>query len=154
MDVLERKPKTWKISFDIKFNGTVPVWSNVLHFTIGQNRGAFGDRTPAVFVLKNTTRLYICGSYKTAPNRCASTETDLEIGTFHHVEIEEKYISPSFHVYASKVNGNIIHSWPSNVARCFKAVKVYAGNPWYKPANAVIQNLTYQGGSGDLVTYC
>ena len=89
LDIISKRPKAYIITFDIKPLSIIPTWSSILHFSVGGNRGNFGDRAPGVWFKKNSTLLYICSDFYTAPNKCSTAREPLPLDEFSHVEIKQ-----------------------------------------------------------------
>lgn len=155
LDIISKRSKGYTVTFDIKPISVVPTWTNILHFTITGNRGNFGDRAPGVWFLKNSTRLYICSDFHASANKCSVSKSPLKLGEYTSVEIKQYDLGYSYWIYRSKINGIFNHNWANFKPRCFMDVKLYASNPWYSAADAVIKNLKYTDTiSGKSALYC
>ena len=72
--MLRKNPllRGWTLTMDIKPNGTVPGWSNILHATVDNNRGKYGGRTPGIWFHSNSNKLHICSAVSGNRNYCYS----------------------------------------------------------------------------------
>ena len=148
-----QRTKSYTISFDIKPLSVQSSWSNVLHFTIGANRGSFGDRAPAVWFMKNSTVLYICSDFYSSTNKCSKSKP-LVVGRYHLVVIQQRNVGLRYSLYSAFLDGRYIHHWANFRPRCFKGVKVFMSDPWYKAASALIKKFTYTYNKNGTMTYC
>uniref|UniRef100_A0A7M5UK69 Cnidarian restricted protein n=1 Tax=Clytia hemisphaerica TaxID=252671 RepID=A0A7M5UK69_9CNID len=153
LDVLYRRTESYTVSFDIKPLSVQPSWSNILHFTIGDNRGSFGDRAPAVWFMKNSTVLYICSDFYSSLNKCSKSKP-LVIGRYHRLIIKQRDVGLRYSIYSAFLDGKHVHHWANFTPRCFRGVKVYMSNPWYKAALATIKNFKYTNDKTEPVIYC
>ena len=134
-------PRQWKVSIDIKPNGRVNGWSNILQGTIGGSNWRLGDRIPLIHFRSRSTRLHICCAIGKNKNHCFNSKpiplnkfTKVVIRQFQEREKDGKY------VYRINIGGKIVYEIVNTNPKVYKKVSYYASNPWHKPANAVIRN--------------
>ena len=59
MNTFDEFPKEYSLSFDLKIESISSEYTNILHITIGGDSGQYGERTIAVFVQPNSSKLDI-----------------------------------------------------------------------------------------------
>lgn len=130
----------YELSFDLKAVAGKSTYESVLHFTIGGNSGKPGFRTPGVWILngKQGPRLHICAPLRGRDNYCWNSKYQ-----FSKIRITQQVVKGKifFQIF---VNGKQEFSIENNTPLYFNDVTVYNGDPWYHPANAVIQNYQYR----------
>jgi len=136
--------KSWSLVFSVKPLATVSGYSIIIHATIGSDDGVYGDRIPGVFMEPNSTRLYV----RTAVNgdkakMFQNCVKHLPLHSFTEVRIEQSYEEK---LTKMKFNGTLCQQMVNNDMREFQNVKVYASNPWWEPANAVIMGYSFTTG--------
>ncbi|KAL5518024.1 hypothetical protein EMCRGX_G003690 [Ephydatia muelleri] len=129
----------YTLSFDIVPIGTATGdHASILHFTTGTNCCNFGSRSPAIWFNPGSTSLYVrigdstdgdWGFYRTdalplnistkVTLECNQRGVKLTVGTRVYTATQPTY----------RFAGNLI---------------VYAGDPWYQAAKAIISNLDYE----------
>ena len=127
----------YRLSFVIVPTGTVPVWTNILHFTTGTDCCDFGSRSPAVWFWPNTTQLIYSIGDSTNGNWVVDTTTALPLNVHTSVVLECKGKDVKLTV------GGKVYTATQPTYRYAGNLIVYAGNPWYQAAKAVIYNLDY-----------
>ena len=125
------------LSFDTVPKSTIGDWGSILHFTTDNNCCNFGQRSPAIWLVPGTTRLLVrigdsingnWGIDTDALPLNVSTKVTLECnGTSVKLTVGEKVYNATQPTY--RFAGNLI---------------VYAGDPWYLAAKAVISNLEHK----------
>lgn len=132
-------PANYRISFTFLIKQSTNNWTNILHFTKGNNSGQFGDRSPAIFVVPNTTRLHVrIGDSKDGnwgfdtdglPHNqqipitltCQGSSVSMIIGSIQTINVTQ----PSFR-YAGNVT-------------------VWGSDPWYPATPCEITNFCFTG---------
>ena len=134
-------PRGWRVSFDIKPLGIASGYRSIIHATIGKNAARHGDRTPGVWFLSGSTRIIVCTSLNGKSNKCRRTKA-LPLNQYSKLTLTQVQ-SPTDYKYLFQmfINGKQIFSLVNRTPRVFRNVKYYAGDPWYKPANALIKNM-------------
>ena len=129
----------YKLSFDIVPTGTDSnAPSSILHFTTGTDCCDFGSRSPAIWFYRSSTNLHVRIGDSTNGNwgidppdvlplnistkvtlECKGNDVKLTVGTRAYTATQPTY----------RFAGNLI---------------VYAGDPWWPTAKAIISNLHYE----------
>ncbi|XP_065656161.1 uncharacterized protein LOC100212432 isoform X5 [Hydra vulgaris] len=138
--------KTYSVSFKIKPTLYSQGWKSVIHLTIGQNFGRYGDRTPAVWFLHDGSgRLTIASAINDNANYYFHTEP-LQLNKWSSVQISQVRIKEvyTFIVY---IDGKVIHSVENTKPQSFKNVKVYTADPWYDTQDASLKDLRVINGN-------
>ena len=131
--------REWTLSFDITPIVAVSGWSNILHVTIGNNHGRYGDRTPGIWFISGTTKLHICAAVNGNSNYCFNSEP-LTIGQSTPIEIKQ---SPSIggYTYSIHINNEKVHEVQNNQVEEFADVLLYRSDPWSPAALAIVKNI-------------
>ena len=136
--------KDWKVSFNLKLTGKIGNrWGSIIHFTTGGNNNKYGNRIPAVWTIPGKTSLHFCSAINGNKNKYFNSRP-IKLNRFVKIRIEQKYVKPKHHRYSVYLNGKRIYTVINKVARVFKNVKIYAGDPWYNPAKGFITNFNYK----------
>lgn len=126
--------KKYSITFMYKLTALISGWNNIFHVTnTGRDCCGDGDRIPALWVVPDTTRFYLCVS------------TDNGGDTVHDVEAvplnTEAFITFTFDndVIKMYINGviNFTRTY-NNIRQIQPSATLHIGDPWY-PTNGTIQ---------------
>jgi len=128
----------FELTFSIKPTGIVLGWSNLLHFTTRGNHGA-GGRIPGIWFHSLSTRLHVRMGRGLAWNAGCDTSETLPINRMTYVTVRLHGTSLQV-VFNSRVvcKADYPTKEPGHMG-----VDVYAGDPWYKPARALVSDLRY-----------
>ena len=137
---LETLGKAWKISFELTLYGTIENWGSIIHFTLGEDNGKYGDRNPAVWTNPGTTKLHIASGVNGNKNYYINTDT-LPLNKKMLIEIEQIYLQDNTYQYNIYIDSKQIHSRENKDARSFEDIKVYIADPWSQPANGLVENI-------------
>ena len=142
----------YRLSFDIVPTDTVPVWSSILHFTTGTDCCDFGSRSPAIWFHPSTTQLAYSIGDSTNGNWVVYTTAALPLNSRTNVTLECKGNDVKLTV------GEKVYTATQPTYRYTGNLIVYAGDPWYEAAKAVISNLDYKiwpaaGGKTSIIIY-
>ena len=134
----------WSVSFDWSTTSLPSAgWMSIVHFTIGEDNGKYGDRTPAVFFyVDGDTKLFHFASAVNGQGYTFDETTSFRLNHKYHIEIHQRYISQGNYRYFVKIDGVEVKSVVNSDARQFYEVKVYAGDPWFAPIG-YISNLHF-----------
>ena len=143
--------KSWKVCFDLKLTGVIRNWGSIVHFTQGGDMSTYGDRIPAVWTYPGNTRLHFTASVNNIVNKQYNSAA-VPLNRYVKVRIEQRYVSPNVYRYTVFLRGKKIYTLLNRVAKIFKNVKVYAGDPWYPHAKGSIKNLIYENLKDHAVT--
>ena len=146
---VDKAPLDYELAFDItpvesqKQCVEVPgfacpkyVYTSILHFTTGEDQGAFGSRYPALFFIDEQIiflfdhNIVDCNLYS-APLKIDQTYR------FLLTVVSNKYT-----VYINENKSLEGHSNKGRV-QIYDSLKIYSGNPWYPAANVVLSNISY-----------
>jgi hypothetical protein len=133
-------PLDYQVSFDITPGNTVVTdWSSIVHFSAtGGNCCDYGDRVPAVYFYPGKRQLHVIdghGAVDGGNDECV-IEDELQPGISYtiRIDVHEKHVEVFF-------NNIMKCTEPRKDRRIFPTAQVFASDPWYDPANAVIANL-------------
>ena len=143
LQIIPLQKRQWTLSFQILILGIVDAWSSVLHLTAGSNKQSHGDRTPAIWLNPGESTMSFYSSFNGDYNLFLKSHW-LAIGEKVSVNVTQSYLSEDVYRFAIYIDGNEIFSRANNDARSFENVKVYAGDPWYQPAKAILSDFSFQ----------
>merc|ERR1712179_264303 len=114
-------------------------YQSVIHFTIGEDKVAYGNRTPALWIHQGSS-LYLSSAIDGNVDYVFPTPA-ITLNTWHSIEISQLNYGSEF-VFSMKVNGANIVSKINSDARVFENVLIYGGDPWYTSAQGKMKDLT------------
>ena len=128
----------YKLSFTITIQRVRPNWTNIVRFTATNNDCCnFSDRSPAIFIFPGDTRLHVRIGDKTDGNWGFDTNAvPLNRPTTFVLECKNN------NVKLTLGNEVIARTQPSN--RFSGPGRVFAGDPSYEGANAMISDFCYE----------
>ena len=132
-------PKNYDVQFDIKPQGKVGGWSNILHLTNdGKNCCNYGQRIPGIWFWPNKLKVHVRdGDSKNGNHGCdPSQQLALHKWTNVRVEIRDR-TTKVFYDNKEVCKRNV----GANRRREFTNVQVFSGNPWDPAADATIKNM-------------
>jgi len=142
---MKHMSRAWLLSFQIKPISTRRGWSNIIHATAhNRNMHKYGDRIPGVWFLSNTNRMHICSAVNGNKNYCFNTRQNLPKNKFSTVVIRQIQRKDGKFVYQIFLNSKLLHQKINRATRSFKNVKLYAADPWYNPARAIVKQLKWK----------
>jgi len=129
--------KGFSIEFELKPNGFPRGWRNVVHLTIGGNRG-MGRRIPSMWFYgkKIKTMMAISGNW----NAGTWHGKEAKPGEWNKFKIEQENVQGKFTFRVFQNDEKVIEKENKKAAE-FKDVKLFCTDPWYPPADASIRNL-------------
>ena len=136
-------PREWKVSFEIKPLRRSTKPTNIFHATTGGNKKNHGERTPAIFFTKLSTRLFVCSSINDNPNLCKISPR-LPLGKWTKIVVQQTQKEDLKYYYEIFINDKKKISIVNKKPRIFKNVKYYASDPFYQAANAMIRNVVIE----------
>lgn len=140
----EHDAVTLPLDYQVKFTITpgptvVSDWSSIVHFSAtGNNCCDYGDRVPGVWFYPGKRQLHIIdghGKVGSGNDECV-IEDELVAGRPYNVQIDAHE-----HFVEVYVNDVMQCTEPRQDRRPFPTAKVYASDPWYAPADAVLAGL-------------
>jgi len=122
------------LEFEITPFGTTSSWSSILH------RGSQNyERTPGIWFHPGSLRLHVRVSTDSNRNGGCDPQTILNRNQKYNIKVS--------------VQGQILTVWIDDVVGCTKDLEgsmkdsgstpVYFGDPWYKPADALVENAVF-----------
>ena len=146
-NLLETLP-IWGRIFTVEADITVTKipeasWTNVFHFTKGENVGDYGDRIPCVTISKSGyfyISSAVSGFIDYMPKKFY-----FDVGKKHHLEIQQIQSGGKI-IYEMLVDGNTIYSGENTDPRDFQNVKLYVSDPWHDAFTSeygMLKNLKY-----------
>lgn len=146
--------KTWSISFDLILFGTIESFGSILHFTIKNDHGLYGERTPAIWTLPNNTKLHLASAVNGKPTYTFSSYNDIPINKTTKIKVEQRYdYFYNAFWYNTYINDVIVHSIENSMPGRFENVKVYIADPWHRPANGFIKHYKFVNNIDGKVTF-
>jgi len=134
---IAKPPTDYVLRFTIELLGRVGGWTSIFHITKGGNMGNYGTRVPELFIIPNTTKLWVCTGHEDYSQAC-TTSTELALNTEYEVELRVVGTTSS-----TLLNGVVDSTLTVGGRPPLSDVKVYIGSPWYIPANAIISNVYF-----------
>ena len=142
--------KEFSVQFDLiikTLNGPFShggSWQNIIHFTIGGDRGALGRRIPALYLNKSGF-LHFCSQINDDPNICTNSHK-VELNKNHSIRIVQQNVGGKF-IYSITMNGHLLFSIENKKPRNYEKVFVYTSNPWFDTfaPSGTLSNLKIQG---------
>lgn len=126
------------LSFDIMPMKLNLKWSCIIHVTKGQNDAVYGDRNPAIWFSPYSTYLEVRAAVSGNKNH-PYTGPQIPLYKFTNVKISQKYVNGDL-LFQIFIDGILKHSIENTQPMFFNNMTVYAGDPWYEPAGAVVKN--------------
>ena len=128
----------YTLSFDIVPNGTATGGhASILHFTTGTDCCDFGSRSPAIWFRPGSTALYVRIGDSTDGDWGFGTDAlPLHISTKVTLECNQSSVKLTV--------GTRVYTATQPTYRFAGNLIVYAGDPWYQAAKAIISNLDYE----------
>nr|XP_047132656.1 uncharacterized protein LOC100199204 [Hydra vulgaris] len=142
--------KGYTVSFNIKPLTYNKVLNNVVHLTLENDFGAYGDRNLGVWFCEDGSGcLVICAVVNGNASYCIET-TPLILNKWSSVKIYQSMQGEKYW-FSVDLNGVNIHRVENSDAKDFKNMKVYASDPWYNAQNGSITNLMIVNGKVDYI---
>ena len=148
LDTIPDLQKLWKVSMRIKPIGVKTGWSNVFAATIGNSYNNYGDRTPALFMKSETTKLQVCGpvNYPFKFYCIPEPIPVLPMNVFSTVEVQQIPNENGKSLFIYKLNGVVKWRTTPTYPTTFHNVKVYGSDPWYPPSSVVLEDYKFHSG--------
>jgi len=135
--VVINPPTDYSLKFTIEPKDVIDSSGSIIHFTTGGNGGRY-SLWPAIFLYAHTTKMQVYTGDNYKDDRYHDLPYQLELHKKHSIEV---------HVYGTKssiyVNGNLAAQMTIGPRVQLDQVNVYIGDPWHKPANAVISDISF-----------
>ncbi|XP_065646556.1 uncharacterized protein LOC136076847 [Hydra vulgaris] len=138
---------SYKISFDVKPNSFSKNFCSVLHFTIGNDLGNYGDRTPAIWFQqheRNSKGFRIAAALNGNPNKLIHLD-ELPLNVWTNVVISQQLVGTKY-VFTIDLNQINVFSEINKKPKKFEKVKVFASDPWSAAHDGSIKNLVLENG--------
>nr|XP_047133475.1 uncharacterized protein LOC105845120 [Hydra vulgaris] len=142
--------KEYTISFNLKPKIYSKGLKNVLHFTLDNDNGEYGDRNPGVWFHEDGSgKLVIFVAINNNGNYSIET-SPLSLHKWSSVMISQIFSNGKYWltVNLNRVN---IHRVENYNAKNFKNIKVYASDPWYDAQNGSIADLLIINGKAEYI---
>ena len=134
---LKEYRKEFIISLDLKLTSIVNDWTSVIHFTIGENIGRYGDRIPAILIWQGNLHIRTAAN---GNNDYTYIGGMLTIGKWISIKVQQIKESDASYNYSIIINGKLVHSVTNTIPEDFNNVKLYAADPWHIPQPGFIKN--------------
>nr|XP_047133477.1 uncharacterized protein LOC100212045 [Hydra vulgaris] len=142
--------KEFTVSFNIKPKIYSKGLKNVLHFTLDNNVGEYGDRNPGVWFHEDGSgKLVIFVAVNNNGNYSIET-SPLSLHKWSSVMISQIMFNGKYWLTVD-LNGVNIHRVENYNAKNFKNIKVYASDPWYDAQNGSIADLLIINGKAEYI---
>jgi len=115
------------------YSNTHLGYVNLLHATIDGDSGKYGERTPAIFLLPESSRVQVCVPLD--GNRYCAFSNALPLNVQSEIIVQQTLQGGQYKMLM-KVRGVTIADRVNNDPREFQNVKVYTSNPWIPSVNA------------------
>jgi len=126
------------LSFDITPNGIVSKFASIIHFNAnGGDCCNLGNRSPGIWLWPGNLKLHVRIGDSTSGNWGIDSD-GLQLNTKSHVEVRCKGTDVTVTVDSGVTNMR------QPTYRFSGTGNVYMGNPWYDPANALVENVVYK----------
>ncbi|KAJ3268608.1 hypothetical protein HDV01_002546, partial [Terramyces sp. JEL0728] len=131
-------PTNYILQFSITPKGTNSAWTNIVHFTADNNdMTTAGSRMPGIWFQPSTTTLYIrVGSDQSTNGGLTTGSLPLNGKTLFKMTAQGNTIN----VY---LNNTLSSSYTAPGTRASGNAYLYISDPWYAPANAVMEGFTF-----------
>jgi len=123
----------YTIEFDITVQSVLAPWTNILHVSTGTD----GSRAPGIWLYPNDTKLHVRIGDTTNTNWGLDTDS-LPIGQKVHV----KLVTQGSNITLA-VDKKVYTETQPTKRPTGSGYTVYLSDPWFQPANAIIENLSY-----------
>nr|XP_047145915.1 uncharacterized protein LOC105843863 isoform X2 [Hydra vulgaris] len=132
--------KTYSVSFKLKPSTYSKGWKSVIHLTIGEDYGRYGDRCPAVwFHSDGSGSLYISAVVNGNKDYTFTTQP-LPLNQWSSLQISQ-FQTNGVYMYTIYLNELLVHSIINKEPQSFSNVKVYTADPWYIAQDGFIKDL-------------
>jgi len=141
---IERLAKDWTVSVDIKLDSKTNGWTNLFHFTDNGNCCGKGDRSPAVFIYSQSSRMLIQSQHHSSGN------IELPLQKWANLKMQQKKETDGsyyFYIYLDNVQRYKRRTYHTAE---YQGVKVYTSDPWYNVANAEMKNFHFKNGNFEI----
>ena len=121
----------WKLSFVLNPYMVRSNLSNILHATVGNDNGKYGERTPAVFFLPGSSKLRVCSAINGNANYCFDSDEELPLHQHSKITVEQRQSLDDYDYYFQVlVNDKVVLPEMKNEQpEIFNGVKYYASSP-------------------------
>ena len=153
IDQIQTWPKEWFVKFKVivhDFN-TPDIWNTLIHFTIGENFGTYGERVPGFWIHKPTETFTFSFDYKDSQISWQLYRFDwsgqIELGREYDIHIQSEaafHERQNIHKIWGSIDGVEVCSVYNYQAEILQNVKIYVGNPWHGVfSQSVVKDLEY-----------
>jgi len=138
-------PTDYRLTFGLTAHSLqTAVDQSVIHFTTGNNDGVYGTRVPGVWLRKTTSGLQLLVDWNGASPLNFLTSPVLELDREYCFTLTCKDGKKGTTQFQIIMDGVTVAQGISPLNRLsLSSVEVYAGDPWYPPADATISDLYY-----------
>ena len=139
--------KDWRVTHEFRFTQYRDGWSNIIQLTLGGSNDQYGDRTPVIHAyLHNSTAndgLVFIASAVNGNINYESYSVLPPVGAWTTIAISQT-LEGGKYIYKITIGGKEVHAVENSQPKEFKAVKVYASNPWQEAQPGYIRNLVIE----------
>jgi len=134
---------TFVVSFKLFLN-KLPTdirWTNILHFSTGQDRTNYGDRTPGIW-LDSGVRFYVASAINGNIYTREYMDLDVAENKWYDFEISQLPDGYGKYVFSCKIDDTVYWKIENEQPRNFEDVIMYIGDPWWEAVQGLVQGLT------------
>uniref|UniRef100_A0A7M5VBT2 Uncharacterized protein n=1 Tax=Clytia hemisphaerica TaxID=252671 RepID=A0A7M5VBT2_9CNID len=138
--IIPQMSTEWIVQFKFKLTAAhthIKVKCNLIHLSQSGAGETYGDRTPSVYVYKETMEMRIFTAINGKHKYKGYT---VQYGIDYNVEIHQRYKSGGKYTFFIIINGKRIMKTVNTQAEQFYDVKVYASNLWEPACNGTISD--------------
>jgi len=141
--VLKNFGMTFVVSFKLFLNKlpTHIKWTNILHFSTGNDGSNYGDRIPGIW-LDSGSRFYVASALNGNKDYNKHMNLDVAENKWYNFEISQLPNDDGKYVFECKIDDAVYWKIQNEKPRNFKDVIMYIGDPWYEAATGLVQGLT------------
>lgn len=135
--------KAYRFSLDIKPMGVVSGWSNIIRVaSTTKNCCDKGNRIPALFFHTQSTKIHTCNYINGNGN--FHVNVAIPMGKFTNVKIQQILQSDGTYRYSIAYDDKEIYSVINKTPKAFENAKVFIGDRFYNPSNAIVSNFKFE----------
>ena len=136
---LDKLPKEYKLSVEVKPTSLPEKVANILRFVAGGNAVKYGSRTPLINIFHGGS-LRISAAINGKDNYKITTVTEYKENEWIHIEISQIHEAKGYN-YTMIVNGKQEHTVINDQPEEFYQVKCYVSSPWQRNLEGFVRNL-------------
>ena len=136
---LDKLPKEYKLSVEVKPTSLPKKGANILRFIAGGNSSKYGSRIPSI-VINNSGSLNILTAINGRGTYKFTTVTEYKENKWIHIEISQIHEAKGYN-FTIIVNGKQEHTVINDLPEEFHQVKCYVSTPGFPSQKGFVRNL-------------